>query len=43
MANSLPYQVTTHDSLRLGLPSFKEDAMLKHPVELIQQESKKQV
>eukprot|EP00983_Pelagomonas_calceolata_P081079 1155415-Pelagomonas_calceolata.AAC.2 len=43
MANSLPYQVVSHDTLRQGLPSLKEDAMLKHPVELIQQESKKQV
>ncbi|KAF5841054.1 proteasome maturation factor UMP1 [Dunaliella salina] len=42
MANSLPYQVVSHDTLRQGLPSLKGDAMLKHPVELIQQESKKQ-
>jgi hypothetical protein len=41
--SSLPYQVATHDSLRQGLPAFREDAMLKHPVELVQQEAKKQV
>jgi len=43
MATSLPYQVVSHDSLRHGLPAFKEDAMVKHPVDLLQQESKKQV
>lgn len=43
MAKSLPFQVQSYDTLRLGLPSLKEDALPKHPVELIQQESKKQV
>ncbi|KAG2451637.1 hypothetical protein HYH02_003417 [Chlamydomonas schloesseri] len=37
---TLPFQYQSHDSLRLGLPSLKEDAAVKHPVEIIQLESR---
>jgi hypothetical protein len=40
---TLPFQTKPHDSLRLGLPALREDALPKHPVEVIQQESKQKV
>lgn len=42
-SSALPFQVPSHDSMRLGLPAFKEDAAMKHPVEVVQAESRKEV
>lgn len=35
--SGLPYKATAHDALRNGLASLKEDAMQKHPVNIIQE------
>ncbi|EFJ39753.1 hypothetical protein VOLCADRAFT_84810 [Volvox carteri f. nagariensis] len=35
---ALPFQSKAHDALRLGLVSLKEDATVRHPVEVIQSE-----
>lgn len=43
MEPSLPFQVVQHDSLRMGLPALKEEALPKHPVEEIQESSRAQV
>eukprot|EP00775_Hariotina_reticulata_P004749 gene4749-4999_t len=34
---ALPFQAQAHDSLRNGLASLKEDALHKHPVQVIQE------
>ncbi|WIA40702.1 hypothetical protein OEZ86_004397 [Tetradesmus obliquus] len=34
---TLPYQAAAHDNLRHGLCSLKEDALQRHPVQLIQE------
>lgn len=36
-AEALPFQAQAHDTLRNGLCSLKEDAVQKHPVEVIQE------
>eukprot|EP00877_Chromochloris_zofingiensis_P003670 jgi/Chrzof1/13303/Cz07g28070.t1 len=41
-STSLPFQVTPHDTLRLGLASLKEDVISRHPVEMIQNQPKSQ-
>jgi proteasome maturation protein len=38
--DELPFKTQPHDAMRLGLASLKEDALLTHPVEQIQQEHK---
>ena len=35
---SLPFHAAPHDSLRLGLPSLREDAISTHPVQGIQEQ-----
>lgn len=35
--DALPFQSQSHDTLRSGLCSLKEDAVQKHPVEVIQE------
>ncbi|GFH32335.1 proteasome maturation factor UMP1 [Haematococcus lacustris] len=40
--SALPFLAQPHDSLRLGLPSLKEDVAPKHPVEVIQIQGKHQ-
>lgn len=35
--DALPFQAQAHDTLRNGLCSLKEDAVQKHPVEVIQE------
>ncbi|GAX76396.1 hypothetical protein CEUSTIGMA_g3841.t1 [Chlamydomonas eustigma] len=37
---SLPFKTQAHDAMRMGLASLKEDALLVHPVEKIQEERK---
>lgn len=37
------FQAAPHDALRLGLPALKEGVLPKHPVELIQQDSRTNV
>ncbi len=37
VSTSLPFQERPHDSLRLGLPSLKEDVKTAHPVQIIQE------
>ena len=39
-SDGLPFLTKPHDTLRLGLSHLKEDAAAKHPVEIIQLESK---
>lgn len=37
---ALPFQSKPHDALRLGPASLKEDASVRHPVEVIQREDR---
>jgi hypothetical protein len=41
--SSLPMLMAPHDTMRKGLPALKEDATIKHPMQQLQNESKKQV
>eukprot|EP00199_Chlamydomonas_sp_CCMP681_P005104 CAMPEP_0119104090 /NCGR_PEP_ID=MMETSP1180-20130426/2397_1 /TAXON_ID=3052 ORGANISM="Chlamydomonas cf sp, Strain CCMP681" /NCGR_SAMPLE_ID=MMETSP1180 /ASSEMBLY_ACC=CAM_ASM_000741 /LENGTH=136 /DNA_ID=CAMNT_0007088761 /DNA_START=75 /DNA_END=485 /DNA_ORIENTATION=+ len=36
------YQAQPHDAMRMGLAALKEDALPKHPVELIQRDAQNQ-
>eukprot|EP00879_Flechtneria_rotunda_P003502 GHRR01003732.1.p2 GENE.GHRR01003732.1~~GHRR01003732.1.p2 ORF type:complete len:139 (+),score=24.84 GHRR01003732.1:1158-1574(+) len=35
--SALPFQAQSHDALRHGLSSLKEDALQKHPVQVVQE------
>lgn len=40
MAAELPFQQKPHDALRLGLASLREDASTRHPVDVIQEQTR---